>query len=106
MATTPDPLAPDDEEFERKEPTLPYTPPGQKAPRKKPTTYRQPSDGEGYLNVLVPSEFTVSGTGEVGTEWTVVGRAFKTEKGWRIVLKQNLIVTGTLMLMPPRDDHP
>lgn len=83
---------------------MPYVPPGQKPQKKrKPAEYRNDGGGSGYLNVLLPSEFTINGTGEVGTEWTVVGRAFETEKGWRIVLKQNMIVTGQLMLLPPRE---
>lgn len=101
----PDPLDMRNEPFEteRQEPMFP---PGAmkqqhaQKPGNKPAQYGNDSN---FLQVLLPSQFTIKGTGEVVTEWTVVGRAFPTERGWKIVLKQNLIVTGELILMPPRE---
>lgn len=57
------------------------------------------------LQALVPSNWTNS-RGESGTTWTRVGAAFRTEKGWRIVINANISVSGTIMLLPflpPRD---
>lgn len=90
-----------DEPFESEQPSKPKkTPRGQQHKSGRPVDRVPETD---FMNVLLPSTFTIQRTGEVVTEWLVVGRAFNTDKGWKIVLKENISVSGTLMVMPPRD---
>lgn len=55
------------------------------------------------LAVVVPSNWTHPTTGETGTAWTQVGMAFETEKGWKLIINENISVTGTVMLLPPKE---
>lgn len=62
------------------------------------------SSGE-WLNIVKPSRFVNGSTGETGTEWTTLGRAFKTAKGWKLIIKEGISVTGDLMLLPPQPER-
>lgn len=90
-----DPFAPppreSSEEFEQARPTSAVPP------------ARYPSKGQGErYKVLLASPWRNEHTGQEGTSWTNVGRAFplKDQTGYIVHIHTNLSVSGTLIIKP------